>query len=167
MQEDALRRSTKGGTSYTPKTEDKPLTITVSGKGKTPSERDAAERHREVVKTLRKSGAIKSAAKPADAMPDTYGDYGGGKKAKSKAAPKSKSKSKSKGGSMADWAKGEQEKLRADKKAQKLVQASIGDQAGRRGAKRTGKAKSNMRKLGSVMRKGKGGVASYKDFMGG
>jgi hypothetical protein len=74
---------------------------------------------------------------------------------------------------MADWAKGEREKLRADKKAQKATRAAVGYQAGRRAAERTegkskrARTKNIMRKLGSVMKKGKGGVSSYKDFMGG
>ena len=100
----------------------------------------------------------------------------GGKEAPAKPAPKpaskpaskrSKPKDKpaakaSKGSSLADWARGEQKRLRKDQEAQKHVQASVKDQAKTRAGKR-----DKLRTLGRAVKPSKSGYESYKRFMGG
>lgn len=97
--------------------------------------------------------------------------------AKKAAEPAKKAKTKAKNPN-ADWAAGERKRLKADKKAQSQVRASVGEQAGRRAAKRMdsprGKlqarrrqAGENLRRLSAAIKPSKTGVESYKSFMGG
>ena len=99
-------------------------------------------------------------------------------KATKAAKPKSAAKS-----SMQSWAEGERKKLQADKKAQSRVRASVGEQAGKRTAKRMdskgskgaearrAKVKSAVQSVvkklaGSAVKPSKTGYAAYRDMVG-
>lgn len=85
------------------------------------------------------------------------------KSAKAKAPVKKAAKSAVRS-AMADWAAKERAGLGKEQQARKHVQASVGQQAGQRTAKRMD---SPMRKLKSAVQPSKRGYESYKSFMGG
>ena len=100
------------------------------------------------------------------------------RKATKAAKPQSAAKS-----SMQSWAEGERKKLQADREAQSRVRASVGEQAGKRTAKRMdskgskgaearrAKVKSAVQSVvkklaGSAVKPSKTGYSSYRDLVG-